>query len=112
MPRQHERVSVSLEIVFELASGKREARVSDLSRGGCFVDTIMDIAEGEEIVFQLKMPTGEWVKLSGKVAHRLPGFGFGISFTLPLTEEQRTPLYRIIFAHGGKLSGYTDQGHR
>ncbi len=112
MPRQHERVSVSLEIMLELVSGKREARVSDLSRGGCFVDTIMDIAKGEAIVFQLKMPTGEWIKLSGKIAHTLPGFGFGIGFDLPLTEEQRTAIYRVIFAHGGKLSGYTDPGRR
>src|ERR1044072_2618507 len=110
MPRQCERIPVSLDVVLELSSGKREARVSDISRGGCFVDTIIDVPEGEVIFFSLKVPGGEWVRLSGKIAHCFPGIGFGLSFILPLTEEQRTHVFRLIFAQGGKLSGYVDPG--
>jgi hypothetical protein len=110
MPRQYERIPVSLDVILELSWGKREARVSDISRGGCFVDTIIDLPEGEVISFNLKVPSGEWVRLSGKVVHCFPGIGCGISFTLPLSEEQRTHVFRIIFAQGGKLSGYVDPG--
>jgi len=107
MPRQHERISISLEVVLELSSGKREARVSDLSRGGCFVDTIIEVPKGELILFRLKMD-GDWVELSGNVTYCFTGMGFGVEFALPLTDYQRLHLYREIHAHGGKLSGYVD----
>ena len=100
MPRQFERISVSFEIMLESSSGRRSARISDLSMEGCFVDTILDAAEAERVVFDVKLPTGEPVQLSGKVTYAMPRIGFGIRFD-ELTEEKTQLLKQIILAYGG-----------
>jgi hypothetical protein len=100
MPRQFERVSVSFEITLESSSGKRSARISDLSMAGCFIDTILDAAEGEQMNFDVKLPTGEPVQLSGKVTYAMPRIGFGIHFD-ELSEEKKQLLKQIILAYGG-----------
>jgi hypothetical protein len=107
MPRQHERVTVSLEAVLEFGTAKTNARVSDISRGGCFFDTLINATEGDEMIFSLKGPDGEWMRLSGTVVHYFPRIGFGLRF-LPLTDAQRNFVFRIIFSQGGKLTGYVD----
>lgn len=100
MPRQYERISVSLEIMLESSSGKRGARISDLSMEGCFIDTITDAAEGEQMIFDVKLPIGEPIRLSGRVAYTMPRIGFGIKFD-ELPEEKKQFLRQIILAHGG-----------
>lgn len=83
------------EVVLEWASGKREARITDLSPGGCYVDTIATIPEGESLSFSLQMADGESIPLTGDVAYVMPGFGFGIKFT-NLSDETKTVLDRLI----------------
>jgi CheY-like chemotaxis protein len=102
-PRQYERISILLEIVLESSSGKRDARISDLSMGGCFVDSIAHVSEGETVVFQIRLPAGLWVQLYGEVVYCSPGFGFGLQFT-NLAGEERILLEQVILAHGGKRS--------
>jgi hypothetical protein len=98
--RQYERISVSIGIVLGFSSGSREARISDLSMGGCFVDTIAEVAGGEFLSF--KLPQAEQtVKLSGEVAYVYPRIGFGLRF-INLTEADRILLEQIIQAYGGK----------
>jgi hypothetical protein len=101
MPRQFKRYPISLEIVLDFLSGKREARISDLSMSGCFVDSIINVREGEPVAFNLNMPTGEWLHLSGEVIYHLPNIGFGILFT-NLSEEKQRLLEQIIVAYGGE----------
>ncbi|MBD0326701.1 MAG: PilZ domain-containing protein, partial [Pyrinomonadaceae bacterium] len=36
--REEERVPVSLEVAWEGGSGRHQARVSDISLGGCYLD--------------------------------------------------------------------------
>ena len=102
-PRKHERIPVSLEIVLESSSGKRDARISDLSMGGCFVDSIAQVSDGETVVFQVRLPAGLWVQLYGQVVYCSPGFGFGLRFTR-LAGEERILLAQVVAAHGGKPS--------
>ena len=54
MPREEERVPFYTEIMMESAAGMRGARISDVSPGGCYVDTISPAIEGEAISFQFK----------------------------------------------------------
>ena len=81
MPRKHERVPILTEIVLESASGKRDARISDLSMGGCFVDTIITARVGEPVSLKMTLPPGYVVEVTGNIAYVLDGCGFGVSFT-------------------------------
>ena len=100
MPREQERVTYLIEIVLECASGKREARISDLSPGGCYIDSIVAVQEGEPVGFSLNSPDGETLPFTGEIAYVLDGFGFGVKFT-GLTDEHKTFLDQVIKAHGG-----------
>jgi hypothetical protein len=81
MPRKEERIPYLNEVTLSFASGKREARISDLSAGGCFVDTIATIPEGETVSLEMRNGDGRTAELTGTVAYVLPGFGIGIKFT-------------------------------
>ena len=105
--RQNERINIPLEIVLESASGKRECRISDLSTGGCFVDSIASVSKGETLTLMLHMPAGNWLKLCGKVMYNYPGVGFGLSF-IELSKEEQFLLEQVISAHGGKSSRQAD----
>lgn len=107
MPREYVRFPYPMEIVLEFSSGSREARVSDLSLGGCFVDSILDVNEGEAVTFDLRLPTGEWLKLSGDVVYTMPQIGFGIRFT-GLSQEQTSQLADTIERYGGKPHAESD----
>ena len=88
MPREQERVPYLTEIVMESMSGRREARISDLSVGGCYIDSIADVNVGEEITFELRSHSAGPVQLQGRVVYVHPGNGFGLSFT-SLSDENR-----------------------
>lgn len=95
MPREQERVTYLTETVLECMSGRREARISDVSTGGCYIDAIAEVSVGEEISFELRLPTGAAVPVRGKVAYVLPGNGFGVSFT-ELDEETRAFIEQMV----------------
>jgi Tfp pilus assembly protein PilZ len=81
MPRKHERLPILTEIVLSSASGNREARISDLSVGGCFVDTIVVARVGEEVSLKMTLPPDYIVETTGTIAYIFDGTGFGVSFT-------------------------------
>jgi hypothetical protein len=107
MPRKHERFPISLEVVLEFTAAKREARVSDLGMGGCFIDTIVDARPGEAINFKLRLPTEQWIELSAEVIYHFPLIGFGVRFT-DLTKEKITLLEQLILACGGLPYAFPD----
>jgi hypothetical protein len=92
--REHERKSFLTEMVLECASGKRQVRVTDVSAGGCYVETIVAVQVGEEVKFDLTHPDGHFVSFTGEVAYHFEGLGFGVRFT-NLNDEQKAFLYRI-----------------
>ena len=91
--REDERRGVSLEAWWESLSGRQQARVSDLSLGGCYVDTHAPVEQGALIVFAIRKPDGSWLELRGRVVTRDPG-GFGLAFTF-LTDEEQQELRRL-----------------
>jgi len=78
--RRGERKDLFSEITLHFASGKYQARVSDLSVGGCYVDSIASVAKGDEITLTLTGPSGETKDLSAEIAYTVPGVRFGVSF--------------------------------
>jgi CheY-like chemotaxis protein len=101
--RNDQRISVSFEVVWEASSQKQHARLSDISIGGCYVDTLLQATTGEMITFQVHLPTGHWVQMRGQVMHTHPTIGFGVRF-VDLTPEERVLVEQVILAHGGEIS--------
>ena len=62
-------------------SSRHEARVDDVSLGGCFVNTYAKVELGEHIDLEIQLPSGEWLSLRGQVASYQHGVGFGMAFT-------------------------------
>jgi len=104
MPRIQERTPVSLDIVLEGASGRRIARITDLSLGGCFIDSVMPIRLGEIIPFKIKASEGEWLELQGEVVYIFAGLGFGIRF-ISITEGKQCIIEHIILMNNGNPWG-------
>jgi hypothetical protein len=95
MPRQNERVTFLTEVDLEFASGKRSARISDISMGGCYMESIIQVQKGERFDFDITSTTGESARFAGEVAYVFDGMGFGVKF-IDLDDSSRTFLQRII----------------
>jgi len=76
-------------------SPTHEARVDDLSLGGCFVNTYGQVQLGEHVDLQIQLPSGHWLPLRGIVASYQSGVGFGLSFD-SMTDEETTALKELI----------------
>ena len=95
MPRKEDRFSYLKEVELEFASGKRSARISDISAGGCYIDTIAQVPVGENMTLRIDSSDGQSVEFKGKVAYVLENFGFGVEF-VDLTDQQREFLLKIV----------------
>jgi len=100
MPRKQERTPVSLDIILEGSSGRREARISDLSLGGCFIDCLTFIRQGEIVSFKIKISEGEWMEMKGEVAYVFEGLGFGVRFT-EMSENNKSLIEHLILMNNG-----------
>jgi hypothetical protein len=93
--RSNKRKRLLLEAKWESMSSTHEARVDDISLGGCFVDTVGRVELKEAVNLEIRLPSGEWLSLRGQVASYQPGVGFGMSFT-PLSEDEVAALKDLI----------------
>ncbi len=85
--RSNERKQILLEAKWESLSSRHEARVDDVSLGGCFVNTYAKVELGEHVDLEIQLPSGEWLPLRGQVASYQPGVGFGMSFSVLSAKE-------------------------
>ena len=93
--RNSQRKRILLEAKWESMSRTHEARVDDVSLGGCFVNTFGHVEHDEEINLQIQLPSGEWLSLRGQVASYQHGVGFGIAFT-SLTAKETAGLKELL----------------
>ncbi|MBA2733752.1 MAG: PilZ domain-containing protein [Acidobacteria bacterium] len=93
--REEERKNITLDVRWEGGASRRPARISDLSLGGCYLDTLGSVEVGEIVNVEIKLPSGEWLPLRGTVAFHHPGLGFSVCFTF-LTEDEQEQLTEII----------------
>ena len=85
--RSNKRKRLLLEAKWESMSSSHEARVDDVSLGGCFVDTVGRVELNESVNLEIRLPSGDWLSLRGHVASYQYGVGFGMSFT-SLSEDE------------------------
>jgi CheY-like chemotaxis protein len=99
----HNPVNVSLDVVWPGSSGKHDARMSEVSMDGCYIDSKgQGRALGETVDFKVHLPSGPWVSLTGKLINEDYPMGFGVQFK-NLTEADRRLLAEVVAAHGGEV---------
>lgn len=85
--REHNRIPVSLEVKFGGVAQSSSTRISDISAEGCYIETIAFFEVDEILTLEIKLPTGNWLSLKGKIKFRHPNLGLGISF-LELSQSE------------------------
>ena len=100
MPRKKDRYTYLKEVVLEFTSGRRTARISDISAGGCYIDTIVQVIVGDEVTLHISSTDGSSMPFDGRVAYVLEGFGFGVEF-LNLTDEHNEFLKSLVASVAG-----------
>lgn len=98
--RGEQRYLLPLEVRWESLSGKYAARINDLSLSGCYIESLARVTSGEEIHFEIQLPTGFWMPLRGTVVHHQPNLGFGVRFA-QLMMMERNVLSRVLEAGSG-----------
>lgn len=93
--RTDERSSRNLSAKWDSLSGAHEARVGDISLGGCFVDSNARVNIGEVIVLEIGLRSGEWLRLRGEITSFQEGVGFGLRFS-SLTDPEKNALQELI----------------
>ena len=87
-------VSAVAQIV-ELRSGTRvNMRISDLSLGGCYIDSMSPLQIGTEIRLGL-LKDKKIIEVNGTVIYSHPGLGMGVSFARA-TAEQRAEIEKWV----------------
>jgi hypothetical protein len=100
MPRKLDRFTYLKEVVLEFTSGRRMARISDISAGGCYIDTIVQVIVGDPLTIHITATDGSSMPFDGKVAYVLEGFGFGVEF-INLSDEHTEFLKRVLASAAG-----------
>jgi CheY-like chemotaxis protein len=99
---EHDPVTVSFDVVWQGSSGKQDARMSEISMEGCFIDSITQGRTlGELVEFKVHLPTGPWISLQGELVNEDYPIGFGLRFS-GLNENDKRLLADVVIAHGGK----------
>ena len=77
-----------LWLIEDKDSSPQSGKITNLSRGGCFVQTRAEVRNGCTVLLRLMTPTERWLRLQGEVAHATRRVGFGLKFT-DLSETER-----------------------
>jgi hypothetical protein len=93
--REKPRLNVSLDAMWDSSTEAHSARVTNLSEGGCYLDSVGEVRSGEIVGFRILMPDDDWLYLEGEVRHLSVGTGFGVKF-VELNEEQTEKLQWLL----------------
>ncbi len=102
--RSKPRLNISLDAMWDSSTQAHSARLTNLSEGGCYLDSVGEVRRGEIVGFRVLLPDGDWLYLEGEVRHHTVGAGFGVQFT-ELNEDQTEELHwllQLALEPGGK----------
>lgn len=92
--RSRQACSIGAE-VYKLGSNvPNRCTLSDLSNGGCYVETREPFPAGTELEIVVRVQESK-LRIHGKVRSTHPGFGTGVQFTLE-TEDQRQQVQQLL----------------
>ena len=69
--RRDKRWTANLDAVWDGRSGNFTARVSDLSEGGCYIDSLNQAHVGEVLNLTLQLPDGDSLEFDDRVSDRI-----------------------------------------
>ena len=92
--RLHPRVPLRCEVRWN-GSSTRPGITTDISRGGCYIESIVQVAVGEVLHCELQLAPGHSLEFEGEVRYVHPTLGFGLRFRY-LTSVQLQSLLRLI----------------
>ena len=95
--RVAKRFSVTIDIEWEYGGERHPGTVSDLSEGGCFVLTGVEVEDGAQVGIFLPIGDGMRVQYAGVVTNHFYEIGFAASFT-SVSEAQRNVLTSYLMA--------------
>ena len=93
--RSDNRLGINLRARWDGISGQQDTRISDISLGGCYVDSLSRVDIGEFVPLEIELPSGEWLQLRGEVTSFQEGVGFGLKFS-SLTEAEKAALNQLV----------------
>jgi hypothetical protein len=88
--RTKPRLTVSLNAMWDSSTEAHSAQITNLSEGGCYLDSVGEVRQGEIVGFRVLLPDDDWLYLEGEVRHH-SAEGFGVQF-VELNEEQTEKL--------------------
>jgi hypothetical protein len=79
--RRHQRVEQYFECAWHSEWGEERSRASNLSEGGCYIESRRAVSHGTPLpAITIMLPTGE-ITVQGVVVHAIRGVGFAVEFT-------------------------------
>jgi hypothetical protein len=80
--RRHPRYSFSTaaEVVEKKSGARIQGRITDLARGGCYVDAMTPFGVGSEVTIRI-MVESKTFEAPARVVFAAPGMGMGLTFT-------------------------------
>lgn len=100
--RSARRFTVTIDIEWEYSGERHPGTISDLSEGGCFVLTGVEVSDGDEVGLLLPIGDGMKVQYAGTVTNHVYEIGFAAKFT-SISEAQRNVLRSYLL--GGQDAG-------
>ena len=94
--RAVERLTVNIEIEWEVANGKKQGAISDISIQGCFVLCSGEVKNGENVKIFLPLADGMKVQFWGEVVNHAYEIGFAVRF-IELSNAQKDFLEKLIY---------------
>ena len=86
--RRYRRVDLKCELGFSSEEIEGEARVTNISTGGCRAESEINVAEGLQFVVLLQLPGQSPLKIERAAVRWVKGNVFGLSFILFLPSER------------------------
>ena len=100
--RKNTRVPVRLEVAwnalpskFADVTSRCPDVTSDVSLGGCYVESLNSVKVGQVLNLSLSLPSNKTLRFRGEVRYQQPTIGFGVEF-LQLSPSERTTLEALI----------------
>jgi hypothetical protein len=88
--RKDARVPVRLEVEWGALPSRFPDVTSDVSLGGCYVESLNSVKVGQVLNLSLSLPSNKTLRFRGEVRYHQPTIGFGVKFLQLSPSEQAT----------------------